>query len=277
MEFVKMHGIGNDYVYVDCFAQPAPENPGELSVRMSMPHTGIGADGLILIEPSACADARMRIFNKDGSEGEMCGNGIRCVGKYLYDSALARRDVITVETRGGVKTLEMLVKDGRATGARVDMGEAVFEPERIPVRGESNTVTLRRGAYACRFFCLNIGNPHAVTSDVFPEGRDFEQLGSAFERDSAFPARANVSFIKVVSRRLLRARIWERGSGPTLACGTGATASVIAAYKTGLCESSAQIELPGGKLFIEYDERTNHAFMTGPAEISFTGKWQDTL
>ena len=275
MKFTKMHGIGNDYVYVDCFSQKPPADPAALSAVISRPHTGVGSDGLILIEPCEGADARMRIFNKDGSEGEMCGNGIRCVGKYLYDSGIAQKPVIRVMTRGGMKLLEMLTDGEKALGARVDMGEMRFDPKDIPVNAESNEVHIEAEGVRAMFYCLNPGNPHAVTADIFPEGARFERLGSAFERHSVFPKRANISFIRVEAPDLIRARIWERGSGATLACGSGATACLVAAYRMGLCGSRARVILPGGELRIEYDETTRQAFMTGPAQTVFTGDWPD--
>lgn len=275
MKFTKMHGIGNDYVYVDCFREPAPEDPAALAIRVAQPHFGIGSDGLILILPCEGADARMRIFNKDGSEGEMCGNGIRCVGKYLYDSGIARKPVIDVMTGGGLKKLEMLTSGNTAVGARVDMGMPVFDPARIPLHAPDHRIVLSSGDTSARFFCLNMGNPHAVTAELFPEGPRFEQLGSAYERDPAFPARANISFIRPLSRDLLEARIWERGSGATMACGSGATACGVASYLMGLTGPVTRIRLPGGELTIEYDAQSGHAFMTGPAETVFTGVWPD--
>ena len=275
MKFTKMHGIGNDYVYVDCFSEKPPRDPSALSVEISKPHTGVGSDGLILIEPCEGADARMRIFNKDGSEGEMCGNGIRCVGKYLYDSGIARKPVLDVMTRGGLKRLEMIADGGRAAGARVDMGQMRFDPKDIPVAGTSNVVRISAEGKEAAFYCLNPGNPHAVTADLFPEGSEFERLGSAFENHPVFPRRANISFIRVEAPDFIRARIWERGSGATLACGSGATACLVAACRMGLCGSRATVSLPGGELVIEYDEKTRHAFMTGPAQTVFTGEWPD--
>ena len=273
MKFVKMHGIGNDYVYVDCFSQPLPEDPSALAVEISRPHTGVGSDGLILVVPCEGADARMRIFNKDGSEGEMCGNGIRCVGKYLFDSGIAPKKTLRVMTGGGLKTLEMQIRGGKATGARVDMGQMRFEPSEIPVNAPSNTVTLRDGARSFAFFCLNPGNPHAVTRELFPEGEEFLRLGAAFERDPVFPARANISFVKKLAPDRLRARIWERGSGPTQACGSWATACQVAMHLMGETAAAATVELPGGELFIEYDAVTQRAYMTGPAVTVFTGEW----
>ena len=273
MRFVKMQGAGNDYVYVDCFKQPAPEDPSALAIEISKPHTGVGADGLILIEPCPDADARMRIFNKDGSEGEMCGNGIRCVGKYLYDSGLARKKELRVMTGGGLKLLQMLISGRKAVAARVDMGQMRFAPEDIPVNAPDNVVDVTCLGHKLRFFCVNAGNPHAVTTDLFPEGEAFERLGAALEVHPVFPKRANISFVKVLSRTQIQARIWERGSGATQACGSGATACVTALSVQGLTENAASVSLPGGELFIEYDPVSQHAFMTGPAVKVFEGKW----
>lgn len=273
MRFVKMHGCGNDYVYVDCFRQKAPRDPSALSVEISKPHTGIGSDGLILIEPCNGADARMRIFNKDGSEGEMCGNGIRCVGKYLFDSGLAQKERIAVDTRGGVKYLDMIVKGEIAVGARVDMGKMLFEPDEIPVAAPSNRVQINCFGHDMAFFCLNAGNPHAVTVDRFPSEDEFYKMGSALERHPLFPERANISFAVPLTKQRVKARIWERGSGPTLACGSGATATMVALYMQGLVDPKAEVQLPGGDLTIEYDEKSGHAFMSGPAEYVFTGEY----
>ncbi|MBQ9409086.1 MAG: diaminopimelate epimerase [Clostridia bacterium] len=273
MRFTKMHGCGNDYVYVDCFHEKAPADPGRVAVDISRPHTGVGADGLILIEPCEGADAFMRIFNKDGSEGEMCGNGIRCVGKYLYDSGIARKSVLQINTRGGLKTLQMQVLDGVAVGARVDMGLMRFESAYIPVRAPGNRVTLSACGHTMTFFCVNAGNPHAVTFDYFPTDDEFARMGSMLENDPVFPERANISFTKLIDQDTIQARIWERGSGPTQACGSGATATQTAAYKLGLTGPRATVRLPGGELIIEYDAASGHAFMSGPAHTVFTGNY----
>ena len=273
MRFTKMHGCGNDYIYLDGFTQSVPDDPAALSRYLSREHFGIGADGIILILPCEGADARMRIFNKDGSEGEMCGNGIRCVGKFLCDSGIARKDVLNIQTGGGLKILEMRFDGGKAIGARVDMGQPRFEPEAIPVNAGSNRIKLDFEEKPVEFFCLNMGNPHAVTLSYSPTAADFARAGGFFENHPAFPARANISFCRVINRTHLETRIWERGSGPTLACGTGATATMVAAYMQGKVDSGAYVKLPGGELFIEYDVSSGHAFMTGPAETVFTGEF----
>jgi len=265
MDFVKMHGIGNDYVYIDCFRNPVPADPVSLSIEVSKFHTGIGSDGLILMLPDAEADACMRIFNKDGSEGEMCGNGIRCMGKYLYDSGLVKKDVMRIKTGGGIRTLEIITEGGEATAARVDMGVPVFREDPVPV-------TFPDGKTA-HFTYLTIGNPHAITLERFPSDECFEKDGRFAETHPAFPGRVNASFVKAEDSTHLTARIWERGSGATLACGSGACATLAAAARAGACARKAHVSLPGGSLFIEWDEKTGCLFMTGPAEISFKGVW----
>lgn len=266
MNFVKMHGIGNDYVYVDCFRNPAPADPAALSIEISKPHTGVGSDGLILILPEEGADARMRIFNKDGSEGEMCGNGIRCVGKYLYDSGLVKKDVMRIMTGGGLRELEMVTEGGVATGARVEMGVPV-------IRKEPVTLTFADGGKA-DFTYLTIGNPHAVTLDrVQKDDIQFYSDGPFAEKNPLFPTTVNASFCRAVDSTHLETRIWERGSGPTMACGSGACATLVAAAHAGACGRKASVRLPGGELFIEWTE-SGSVFMTGPAEVSFSGVWK---
>ena len=267
MEFVKMHGIGNDYVFVDCFRNEAPSDPSKTSIEISKFHTGIGSDGLILMLPDDEADARMRIFNKDGSEGGMCGNGIRCMGKYLYDSGLVKKDVMKIATGSGVRTLEIFTEKGEAKTVRVDMGKPEIEKDMVEI-------VFPDGRKA-GFTALSLGNPHAMTLDYFPEDDvAFERNGSFAENHPVFPNRANISFCKVKDFTHLTARIWERGSGPTLACGTGACATLAAAVHRGVCSRKAHVSLPGGERFIEWDEKTGCVFMTGPAEISFTGIWR---
>ena len=266
MEFIKMHGIGNDYVYVDCFKNPAPADPAELSIEVSKLHTGIGSDGLILILPEEGADARMRIFNKDGSEGKMCGNGIRCVGKYLYDSGLVKKEKMCIMTGGGLRELEMVIEGGVATGARVEMGVPVIAPQK-------NAIVFPDGKSAF-FQYLTLGNPHAVTLDR-PQRDDIQFFsdGPFAETNPAFPTSVNASFCRVIDSTHLQTRIWERGSGPTMACGSGACATLVAAAHAGACAKSATVSLPGGDLFIEWTP-SGSVFMTGAAEISFVGVWK---
>ena len=265
MKFTKMQGIGNDYVYVDCFKEQVKE-PGKVSRFISDRHFGIGADGLILICPSGKADCRMEMYNADGSQGSMCGNGVRCVGKYAYDHGLvpADRRNMTVETLGGIKTLELDVRDGKAVLITVDMGEGTLTsglPEDIQVDGEDY-----------RFVGIDVGNPHAVYYMDGIDGLDLERIGPAFEYHQRFsPDRVNTEFIEVVDRKHLNMRVWERGSGETWACGTGATASVMASILMGYVDDEAEVSLRGGKLMIRLDRATGHLFMTGPAVEVFNG------
>ena len=275
MKFVKMHGIGNDYVFVDCFSQTPPRDPAEVSRIISAPHTGIGSDGLILMLPAERADARMRIFNADGSEGEMCGNGIRCMAKYLYDAGVVRRERMRILTGGGIREVTVILEGGVCAGARVDMGRAEFSPAKIPVNADANRVTVGfpDGGRAA-FTCLSLGNPHAVTLDRFPEtDAAFFADGPFVEKHPLFPNRVNASFARVEDATHLTARIWERGSGPTRACGSGACATLVAASLAGACADRAHVSLPGGRLFVEFERETGRVFMTGPAQTAFTGEW----
>ncbi|CAK7046198.1 MAG: Diaminopimelate epimerase [Enterocloster aldenensis] len=265
MKFTKMQGIGNDYVYVDCFKEQVKE-PGKVSRFISDRHFGIGADGLILICPSGKADCRMEMYNADGSQGSMCGNGVRCVGKYAYDHGLVPADwrTMTVETLGGIKTLELDVRDGKAVLITVDMGEGTLTsglPEDIQVDGKDY-----------RFVGIDVGNPHAVYYMDGIDGLDLEKIGPAFEYHQRFlPDRVNTEFIEVVDRTHLNMRVWERGSGETWACGTGATASMLASILMGYVDDEAEVSLRGGKLMIRLDRATGHLFMTGPAVEVFNG------
>lgn len=274
LDFVKMHGCGNDYIYFDCFDQKI-EDPANLSRKLSKEHFGIGADGIILINPSKNADAEMRIFNKDGSEGKMCGNGIRCVGKYLYDSGRIRRSAVTVETGSGIKTLEITVQNGKAKYITVDMGKAVFDTKLIPVNTNEPELLNSRLSVNNIYYqvtCVSMGNPHCVIFCDDTDKAEIEKLGPLFENDPVFPDKVNTEFVEVIDRNTLKMRVWERGSGETLACGTGACASVSAAVKCGYCCKDAEINviLRGGKLSVRYTDEA--VFMTGPAETVFTGK-----
>lgn len=274
LKFTKMHGCGNDYIYVDCFEQEIAD-PQKLSIRLSRQHFGIGGDGLILICPSDTADAKMRIFNQDGSEGKMCGNGIRCVGKYLYDSGRVRKEELRVDTLSGVKTLRLTVSGGEVSSVTVDMGRAEFSPAKIPVRlpGESvvgQTVVI--GGREEQVTCVSMGNPHCVVFCSEVDSLDLEQEGSRFEHDPLFPEGVNTEFVRRIDPHTLQMRVWERGSGETLACGTGACASVAAAVKNGLCPAGEPVRvlLRGGELNICYTEET--VWMTGEAVSVFTGE-----
>ena len=270
MQFVKMHGIGNDFIILNCFRQQ-PDCPENLAKRLCARRFGVGADGLILALPSKKAHARMRIFNGDGSEPEMCGNGIRCLGRFLYDAGLCRENPMTVETLAGVLTLSLEIENGHARRVTVDMGAPRLDPAQIPVAAASNQVELEAAGRRLRFFCVSMGNPHAVTFDLYPEGGEFHRLGALLERHPAFPRRANIEFCRVDPDGGIDVRVWERGDGPTLACGTGACAVLTAAASTGRSGRAATIRLPGGALDIRWAD-DGHLFMTGPAETVYTGE-----
>lgn len=263
MRFTKMQGIGNDYVYVNCFEETV-NDPEQVSRYVSDRHFGIGSDGLILICPSKKADCRMRMFNEDGSEGAMCGNGIRCVGKYAYDHGIVDKTRITVETLGGIKELDMKVEDGRVVSVRVDMGVPELTsqlPEKITVDGQD-----------LEFTGISVGNPHAVYFLEEIDSLDLEKIGPAFEHHVRFPDRVNSEFIRVIDRKHIQMRVWERGSGETWACGTGATASAVAAMMLGMVEDTVEVRLKGGSLEIHWDRESGHAYMTGPAVEVFHGE-----
>lgn len=271
-KFVKMHGAGNDYIYFDCL-QEELASPETLAIRLSDRHKGIGGDGIVLICKSDVADARMRMFNADGSEGNMCGNAIRCVGKYLYDQGIVRGENIAIETRSGIKKLRLFAKDGKVHSVRVDMGPAVFDPKRIPVKLDGDAVIGREVLIAGgthRITCVSMGNPHCVVFED-PDGLDLEKIGPLFENDALFPERVNTEFIKVLGKNKLQMRVWERGSGETMACGTGACAAAAAACACGFCDYGADISmtLRGGELIIKVGETV---YMTGPAETVFWGE-----
>jgi diaminopimelate epimerase len=278
MRFTKMHGIGNDYVYVSTFDQRPPSDPARLAVLMSDRHYGIGSDGLILVMPSERADAGMRMFNADGSEGEMCGNGIRCVAKYLHDHGLARKSPMTVETARGVLTLDLHVDRGRVERVRVNMGAPVFNPTHIPtlLSGEPPIETpLTIGDRELAVTALSMGNPHAVIFVPDVAAFPLEALGPQLERHPAFPRRVNVHVVEVMGPQDVRMRTWERGSGITLACGTGACAVCVAGVLTGRTARTIQAGLPGGDLELEWSGDDAPVFMTGPATEVFSGEWPD--
>lgn len=273
MKFTKMQGIGNDYIYVNGFEERVGD-PAKLAVRLSDRHFGVGSDGLILIEPSEVADCRMDMYNADGSRSGMCGNGIRCVAKYVYERGIARRDVLTVETLSGVKTLSLETAGGKVKSVEVDMGEPVLDPAKIPVRFPKGPVVaqpLAVGGKEYRVTCVSVGNPHCVlfVDDVLRA--PVETAGPQFERHPVFPEHVNAEFVQVMGRDELRMRVWERGSGETLACGTGACASAVAAALNGKTGRSVRVRLRGGDLSIRWDETSGHVFMKGPAEFVFDG------
>ena len=261
LKFTKMHGCGNDYVYFDTFAQVMPQDLSGLAVRLSDRHRGIGADGIILIMPSDAAHARMRMFNADGSEGAMCGNGIRCVAKYLYESGLAPHDKLIIETMAGLKHLRLNIAGGTVASVRVDMGRAaVMAINRHIAVGEGYKAT-----------CIDMGNPHAVVFCQEVDNLDLAAMGPLFEHNPIFPNGVNTEFIKVLSPNLLKMRVWERGSGETQACGTGACAAAVAACLNGHCEmgDSIKVLMPGGELIINYTDSA--VFMEGDCVKTFEG------
>ncbi len=273
-KFYKLHGIGNDYIYFDCFGEEI-ENPSELSVRLSDRRFSIGGDGVILVCKSKVADGKMRMFNADGSEGKMCGNGIRCVGKFLYDIKGIKKDVLTVETLSGVKTLKMIVRDGKAVAAEVNMGRAVLTPAEIPAKFGGDCavdVPLTVDGTVWRVTCVSMGNPHCVAFVEDPDTVNLEKIGPKFEKHDAFPEQVNTEFVQVIKRNELRMRVWERGSGETWACGTGACAVAVAAVLNDYCDKGAEItvHLRGGDLKIVYTE--DAVFMTGGATLAFIGE-----
>ena len=271
-----MHGIGNDYIYVNAFAEQV-EDPSSLAVAVSDRHFGIGGDGLVLICPSEIADFRMRMFNADGSEGDMCGNASRCVAKYVYDRGLTEKTTVTLETPAGIKTLMMCVKDGKVESVRVDMGEPEIRCEHVPCLLGKGVVQMEPITALDRTFRITpvcTGNPHGViVLDEPVEELDLNRYGPVLERHPAFPKKANIEFINVLSRDRLRMRVWERGSGITLACGTGSCAALVAAHLNGLCDRRVTVVLDGGELVNEWDEETGHVFMNGPAAFVFDGEY----
>jgi diaminopimelate epimerase len=288
MRFTKMQGAGNDYVYVDCFQQAPPRDPAGLSKLISDRHFGVGSDGLILIGPSERGDARMRMFNADGSEAEMCGNGIRCVAKYVWDRGISHNNPLRIETGRGVLTLQLETKGGKVERVTVDMGEPILEASRIPTSLPGARVVDHAGLRfagpagwdtACgldmRVTCVSMGNPHAVLYCKSVAIVPLEQVGPSLETDPVFPKRINVHFVQVHSPHEVTMRTWERGSGVTLACGTGACAVAVAGVLTGRTGRSIVAHLPGGDLNLTWNESDNHVHMTGPAVEVFSGDWPD--
>lgn len=274
MKFTKMHGIGNDYVYVNCF-QEEVKNPAEVSKYVSDRHFGIGSDGLILIKPSNIADFKMDMYNADGSQGEMCGNGIRCVAKYVYDYGLTDKKYISVETLAGIKHLELTVENGKVSLVKVNMGSPELLPEKIPVTAEGEravNVPLEVKGKQYQMNCVSMGNPHCV---IFMEedvrNLNLEAIGPDFEKHERFPKRINTEFVNVIDSHNLRMRVWERGSGETLACGTGACATTVAAILNGYVQKEAVVHLLGGDLKIQWDGGEAPVYMTGPAATVFDG------
>ena len=279
MKFTKMQGLGNDYVYVNCFKEKI-DNPPKVAKIVSDRHFGIGSDGLIMINPSKVADFEMEMYNADGSRGEMCGNGIRCVAKYVYDYGLTDKTHISVETLGGIKYLDLTVKDGKVALVRVDMGEPELDPEKIPIimKGYSDetdrvlNAQIKVDGKEYHMTGVSMGNPHDVVYIDNVQGLDIEKIGPKFENHERFPQRINTEFARVIDRKTVEMRVWERGSGETLACGTGACAVAVASILNGYTEREVEIRLLGGNLQIEWNEEDNHVYMTGPATVVFDGE-----
>lgn len=277
MKFTKMQGLGNDYVYVNCLKETV-ENPSAVAKFVSNRNFGIGSDGLILICPSETADFQMVMYNADGSRGEMCGNGIRCVAKYVYDYGLTDKTCISVETLGGIKYLDLTVEDGKVRLVKVDMGEPHLAPEEIPIAMDDKDVgkvideEIDVDGTVYRMTGVSMGNPHAVVYMNDLKGLEIEKIGPKFENHPRFPQRINTEFAHVLDEHTVEMRVWERGSGETLACGTGACAVAVASILNGLTKRSVTVKLLGGDLIIEWKEENGHVFMTGPAEVVFDGE-----
>lgn len=278
MKFTKMHGAGNDYIYINCFEETV-KNPEKLAIKVSDRHFGIGSDGLILISPSDKADFKMNIYNADGSEGMMCGNGIRCVSKYVYDNGMTDKDEISVETRSGIKLIKMNVENGKVVSARVNMGEPILEAEKIPTKFDGENVirqklTIDEKEYEVT--CVSMGNPHCIVYVDDVKDIDLEKIGPKFENNEMFPERINTEFVHVVSDTELDMRVWERGSGETLACGTGSCAVTVASVLCGYCKRNTEIKinLLGGTLTDIWTD-SGDVYMTGPAATVCTGEIEE--
>ena len=285
IKFTKMEGLGNDYVYVDCTKQNL-ENASNLAKIISDRHFGVGSDGLILIKSSKKADFRMQMFNSDGTEAEMCGNGIRCVGKYVYDKGLTDKTTLKIETLAGIKVLNLNVEDGKVKTVKVDMGEPILDYKLIPAK-DGKVYKSRDGI---KFYkvniniegdlkeltCVSMGNPHGIDFANNIEKLKIEKFGPIIEVDEHFPNKVNAEFIEILDKHNIKMRVWERGAGETLACGTGACASVVASFLNGYTERNVIVELLGGKLEIEWNKEDNHVYMTGPAETVFEGEFDES-
>lgn len=278
MRFTKMQGIGNDYIYFNCLEEEI-KNPGELSVKLSNRNFGIGGDGIVLILPSYVADFRMRMFNADGSEGKMCGNASRCVGKYLYEKGFTNNKNIRLETLAGIKTLDLNIVDEKVVSVKVNMGKPIFEGRNIPVIFDEDKIINKEAIIdgeKYKITCVSMGNPHCVVFMNNINNLDLEKLGPHFENNAIFPDRINTEFVEIVNKQSIKMRVWERGSGETLACGTGACAAVVACVMNSYCERDREIkvELLGGELIINYTSQ-GEVYMEGPAEFVYEGKIED--
>ena len=274
MKFTKMHGIGNDYVYVNCLKENV-ENPSEVAIKISDRHFGIGSDGLILIKPSDVADGKMEMYNADGSQGAMCGNGIRCVAKYMYDYGITDKTSISVETKSGIKYLDLTLKNGKVDTVKVNMGAPILKASEIPVISEkeqviSEPVTVDGKEW--KITCVSMGNPHAITYIDDVKHLEIEKIGPKFEKHEIFPDRVNTEFVHVIDRNTVEMRVWERGSGETYACGTGACAVAVSSILNGLTEEEVTVKLLGGDLKIFWNREENRVYMTGSATKVFDGE-----
>lgn len=274
MKFTKMHGLGNDYVYVNCFKERI-EDPVNLARKVSDRHFGIGSDGLILIKPSDVADFRMDMYNADGSQAEMCGNGIRCVAKYVYDYGLTDKTDITIETLAGVKELKLHIEHEKVATITVNMGSPILEAEQIPVLADGKQVVnepivVKGRVY--RMTCISMGNPHCIVFVDDTKTFLLEEIGPDFEAHHIFPNRTNTEFVQILDRKTVNMRVWERGSGETLACGTGACASAVACVLNGLTDNEITLHLLGGDLQVRWDQEENLVYMTGPATVVYDGE-----
>ena len=285
IKFTKMEGLGNDYVYVDCTKQNL-ENASNLAKIISDRHFGVGSDGLILIKSSKKADFRMQMFNSDGTEAEMCGNGIRCVGKYVYDKGLTDKTTLKIETLAGIKVLNLNVEGGKVKTVKVDMGEPILDYKLIPAKDgkvykskdgiKFYKVNINIEGDLKELTCVSMGNPHGIDFANNIEKLKIEKFGPIIEVDEHFPNKVNAEFIEILDKHNIKMRVWERGAGETLACGTGACASVVASFLNGYTERNVTVELLGGKLEIECNKEDNHVYMTGPAETVFEGEFDES-
>lgn len=279
MKFTKMEGLGNDYVYINCFKENV-KHPEEVAKKLSDRHFGIGSDGLILIKPSDKADFEMEMYNSDGSRSEMCGNGIRCVGKYVYDYGLTDKTEISVDTLAGIKYLKLEVVDGKVEFVTVNMGAPQLDPKLIPVAMDKERIVdtpVYIGDSKYNITCVSMGNPHCITFVDHTVKLPIEKIGPEFENDQLFPNRVNVEFVKIINRKEVKMRVWERGTGETLACGTGACAVTVACILNGLTEDEITVHLLGGDLRVKWDQDENVVYMTGPAKVVFDGELQEEI
>lgn len=273
LKFTKMQGLGNDYIYLNCIKEQEPQDIDKFVLKISNRHFGIGADGVILICKSKIADFKMKMYNADGSEAQMCGNGIRCVGKYVYDKNLTTKSKITIETLAGVKQLELQIENKKVQSIKVDMGKPILNPQDIPVNASKNTnILLTSQDKEFNFTCVSMGNPHAVTIVEDITNFAIEKYAENLENHPIFPQRANIEFVQIINKNKIKMRVWERGTKETLACGTGACAAVVACYQNQLTSSQVEVELLGGCLQIEWNQKDHHIYMSGPAKTVFEGE-----